>query len=169
MVNQRWLKTYLNILLWMFLILVSMSQFICPRSLSQMELNLLLLQCMKAVIQLFMHGGPSQMDLLDPKPVLTKNHGQSYYDEVIADLTGPEQAGTIFRSPFQFQPHGESGIEVSELLPRLAEVVDDITVIRSMHSVLTAIETSHNPVFQAEVSACAVVVFGKHTGCADQR
>lgn len=88
----------------------------------------------EAVIQLFMQGGPSQMDLLDPKPVLSKNHGQSYYDEVIADLTGPEQAGTIFRSPFQFQPHGQSGIEVSELLPRLAEVVDDITVIRSMHT-----------------------------------
>jgi hypothetical protein len=86
----------------------------------------------KAVIQLFMQGGPSQMDLLDPKPQLDQLHGESYFGKVVADLTGPEQAGTIFRSPFKYTQHGQSGLAVSSLLPRLAEVVDDIAVIRSM-------------------------------------
>src|SRR5262245_34863728 len=51
----------------------------------------------KAVIHLFMNGGPSQMDLFDPKPMLDKHHGESYFDKVAADLTGPEQAGGVMR------------------------------------------------------------------------
>ena len=86
----------------------------------------------KAVIQLFMQGGPSQMDLLDPKPKLDQLHGQSYFDRLAADLTGPEQAGTIFRSPFKFARYGQSGLDVSSLLPHLTDVVDEIAVIRSM-------------------------------------
>jgi len=86
----------------------------------------------KAVIQLFMQGGPSQMDLLDPKPKLDELDGQSYFDKVAADLTGPEQAGTIFRSPFRFARYGQSGMDVSSLLPHLTGVVDEIAVIRSM-------------------------------------
>jgi hypothetical protein len=86
----------------------------------------------KAVIQLFMQGGPSQMDLLDPKPKLDQLHGEPYFDKVAADLTGPEQAGTIFRSPFPFAQHGQSGLAVSSLLPKLSEVTDEIAVIRSM-------------------------------------
>src|ERR1700719_741830 len=54
----------------------------------------------KAVIHLFMNGGPSQMDLFDPKPVLDKHNGEAYFDKVAADLTGPEQAGGLLRSPF---------------------------------------------------------------------
>ena len=86
----------------------------------------------KAVIQLFMQGGPSQMDLLDPKPKLDELHGTSYFDAVAEDLTGPEDAGTLMRSPFKFRRHGESGIAVSELLPHTSQVVDDMTVVRSM-------------------------------------
>jgi len=86
----------------------------------------------KAVIQLFMQGGPSHVDLFDPKPALDRHHGESYFDKLAADLTGPETAGALMRSPFRFARHGESGIELSEVLPHLAEVVDDITVIRSM-------------------------------------
>ena len=88
----------------------------------------------KAVIQLFMQGGPSQMDLLDPKPKLAELHGESYFDKVAADLTGPEQAGKLFRSPWRFRRHGESGLEISELMPHLGTVADELAVVRSMHT-----------------------------------
>jgi hypothetical protein len=88
----------------------------------------------KSVIQLFMNGGPSQMDLFDPKPVLDKHHGEPYFDKLAADLTGPEQAGGLMRSPFKFAQHGKAGIWVSDLMPHLTEIVDDICVIRSMHT-----------------------------------
>ena len=88
----------------------------------------------KAVIQLFMQGGPSQMDLLDPKPKLDELHGEGYFDKVAADLTGPEQAGKLFRSPWRFRHHGESGLQVSELMPHLGTVADELAVVRSMHT-----------------------------------
>ena len=49
-----------------------------------------------------MNGGPSQMDLFDPKPMLEKHHGEPYFDKVAADLTTPESAGGLLRSPFKF-------------------------------------------------------------------
>ncbi len=89
----------------------------------------------KAVIQLFMNGGPSHVDLFDPKPMLDKHHGEPYFDKVAADLTGPEQAGGLLRTPFTFKQYGKSGIWVSDLLPHLAQQVDNIAVIRSMYTV----------------------------------
>src|SRR5258706_15261665 len=89
----------------------------------------------KAVIHLFMNGGPSQMDLFDPKPVLDKHNGEAYFDKLAADLTGPEQAGGLLRSPFQFAQHGKSGMWVSDLMPHLAEQADRLCVIRSMFTV----------------------------------
>ncbi len=86
----------------------------------------------KAVIHLFMNGGPSQMDLFDPKPMLDKHNGEAYFDKVAADLTVPEGVGGLMRSPFQFARHGQSGAWVSEIMPHLAERVDDIAIIRSM-------------------------------------
>ncbi|GAB4147754.1 MAG: DUF1501 domain-containing protein [Planctomycetaceae bacterium] len=86
----------------------------------------------KAVIQLFMQGGPSQVDLFDPKEKLTKFHGQSVFKELAADVSSPEAAGGLMRSPFKFKQHGKSGTWVSELLPHTAKHVDDIAVIRSM-------------------------------------
>jgi hypothetical protein len=85
----------------------------------------------KAMISLFMQGGPSHVDLLDPKPALAENEGKSLpgnfkFDSVNQASTQP------LPSPWKFAKHGQSGIEVSELLPHLAKVVDDITVIRSM-------------------------------------
>src|SRR5262245_2042045 len=77
-----------------------------------------------SVIQLFMHGGPSQMDLFDPKPMLDKHHGEPYFDKVAADLTAPEGAGGLLRSPFKFAQHGQSGTWVSEIMPHLAKQVD---------------------------------------------
>src|SRR5262249_39063117 len=86
----------------------------------------------KSVIHLFMNGGPSQMDLFDPKPALEKHHGESYFDKVAADLTAPEGAGGLLRSPFQFARHGQSGTWVSEVMPHLSRQVDEIAVIKSM-------------------------------------
>jgi len=86
----------------------------------------------RAAIQLFMNGGPSDVDLFDPKPMLDKHHGEAYFDKVAADLTGPEQAGGLLRSPFQFKQYGQSGIWVSDLMPHLAQQVDNIALIRSM-------------------------------------
>jgi hypothetical protein len=88
----------------------------------------------KSVIHLFMNGGPSQMDLFDPKPMLEKHHGQPYFDKVAADLTTPETAGGLMRSPFQFKQFGKSGAWVSDALPHFTEVVDEVALIRSMYT-----------------------------------
>src|SRR5207302_7188433 len=89
----------------------------------------------KAVIHLFMNGGPSQMDLFDPKPILDKHDGEPYFEKVAADLTGPEQAGGLLRSPFKFAQHGKCGMWISDLMPHLATQADKICVIRSMFTV----------------------------------
>jgi hypothetical protein len=88
----------------------------------------------KSVIHLFMNGGPSQMDLFDPKPALEKHHGESYFDKVAADLTTPEQSGGLMKSPFKFAQYGKSGAWVSEAMPHLTEVIDDLAFIRSMQT-----------------------------------
>lgn len=83
----------------------------------------------KRVVFIFLGGGPSQMDLLDPKPLLNKYQGQPIPFSVSQRaLTGSTK---LMASPFKFQKYGQSGIEVSELLPGLSKVVDDIAVIRS--------------------------------------
>ena len=71
----------------------------------------------KSVIHLFMNGGPSQMDLFDPKPMLDKHHGEPYFDKVAADLTTPENAGGLMRSPFKFKQYGKAGAWVSDAMP----------------------------------------------------
>lgn len=85
----------------------------------------------KHVIFLFMTGGPSQMDLLDPKPALLEYEGQRPQS---VDLRTERMTGGLLPSPFEFRRHGQSGIEVSELLPDLAGVVDELCVIRSMYT-----------------------------------
>ena len=87
----------------------------------------------QAMISLFMHGGPSQVDLLDPKPELTKRDGESYDGEVVFSFFN-RATKRLLRSPWKFKQHGQSGTPVSELLPNIAEIVDDICVIRSMHT-----------------------------------
>lgn len=88
----------------------------------------------KSVIQLFMNGGPSQMDLLDPKPLLEKYAGQPPSRDLASQIRQVRDAGGIMPSPYKFTKHGKSGIEVSELLPHLAKQIDDVAVIRSMHT-----------------------------------
>jgi hypothetical protein len=88
----------------------------------------------KAVIHLFMNGGPSQMDLFDPKAELERRHGEPYFDEIAGEVEFPEAAGALMRSPFKFARHGQSGMYVSEAMPHFAQHVDDVTLIRSMHT-----------------------------------
>ncbi len=87
----------------------------------------------KAMISLWMQGGPSHLDLFDPKPALAKYDGQTYPGEIKYD-NAAQASSKVFASPWKFAPRGESGMQISELLPCLAEVADDITLIRSMHT-----------------------------------
>ncbi len=83
----------------------------------------------RAVIQLFMHGGPSHVDLLDPKPMLDRYDGQAPPAEVADD---ERLTGNLLKSPFRFRRHGQSGLEFSEVLPHIARHADKIAVVRSM-------------------------------------
>ena len=83
----------------------------------------------KAVIQLFMHGGPSQVDLLDPKPLLNKYDGQNPPAQVVDD---ENRTNYLLGTPFKFHKRGESGIEFSDQLSHVGRHADKIAVIRSM-------------------------------------
>jgi len=85
----------------------------------------------KRVIFLFMNGGPSHVDTFDPKPELEKYAGQQP-EELTKNYQ--RKVGKLFPSPFKFQKQGENGVDVSELYPHIASVIDDICVIRSMHT-----------------------------------
>lgn len=85
----------------------------------------------KRVIHLFMNGGPFQADLFDPKPALEKYAGTRPDG---ADLLTERPTGGLLPSPFKFRPCGESGVPVSELLPKLSRHIDDICVLRSLHA-----------------------------------
>ena len=76
-----------------------------------------------------MHGGPSHVDLLDPKPMLAKYDGQPPPKEVADD---EKLTGNLLKSPYRFARHGGSGLEFSETLPHIARHADHIAVIRSM-------------------------------------
>src|SRR6059058_327259 len=85
----------------------------------------------RRVIHIFANGGPSHVDTFDPKPLLEKYAGKPLPRE---NLRTERRTGAAFPSPFKFQKYGQSGIEVSELFPHVAECIDDIAVIRSMHA-----------------------------------
>mgnify|MGYP000028206317 FL=1 len=90
----------------------------------------------KAVIQFCMQGGPSQMDLFDPKPLLNKLHGKDAPEEFTRVApAGRSMKGRIMRSHWKFARHGQSGAWVSELLPQTAKEIDHIAIIRSMYNV----------------------------------
>jgi hypothetical protein len=82
-------------------------------------------------IVLFMTGGPSQLDLFDPKPVLARHAGERPES---VNLRTERVTGGLLPSPFAFKKHGQAGIEVSELLPNLATLADDLCVVRSMYT-----------------------------------
>lgn len=87
----------------------------------------------KHCVFLFMNGGPSQVDTFDPKPALTKHHGQPYTGDAKVGSNG-RPVGHLMQSPFEFKKHGESGLEISSLFPHTARFADDLCVIRSMHA-----------------------------------
>ncbi|MDG2122553.1 MAG: DUF1501 domain-containing protein, partial [Verrucomicrobiales bacterium] len=84
----------------------------------------------KRVIFLFMHGGPSTLDLFDPKPLLQRDTGKVM--PIDAPRIVSAAPGKLLGSPWEFKQHGESGATVSELLPNIASVVDDLCFVKSM-------------------------------------
>jgi len=86
----------------------------------------------KRVIFLFMNGGPSHIDTFDPKPAIAKYAGQ--FPEAIQSKTGRKKGTGLMPSSFTCRAYGKSGIEVTELYPEVAACIDDICVIRSMHT-----------------------------------
>lgn len=93
----------------------------------------------KRVIFLFQSGAPSQLDLFDYKPLLNDKHGTELPESVrggqrLTGMSGNQSSLPIAGSPFKFSRHGESGAWISELLPHTASVVDDLCIIRTMHT-----------------------------------
>lgn len=91
----------------------------------------------KRVIHLFMSGGPSQLDLWDPKPLLRERNGEELPDSVrqgqrLTGMSGNQASLPLAGSLFEFKQHGQSGTWASELLPHTAGIVDDLCVVRTM-------------------------------------
>ncbi|MEY3458794.1 MAG: hypothetical protein RL215_1951 [Planctomycetota bacterium] len=86
-----------------------------------------------AMISMFMQGGPSHIDLFDPKPELNRLHMQTYTGSIKYDNAG-EASSRLFGCPWRFRKYGECGMDFSEPAAALGEVADDICMIRSMHT-----------------------------------
>ncbi|MCA9119797.1 MAG: DUF1501 domain-containing protein [Planctomycetales bacterium] len=86
-----------------------------------------------AMISLWMQGGPSHLDMFDPKPELQKYDGKTFPGEIKYD-NAAQASSTVLGSPWKFQKRGECGTELSELVPHLGNVIDDVCLIRSMHT-----------------------------------
>jgi hypothetical protein len=87
----------------------------------------------KHCVFLFMNGGPSQVDTFDYKPALTRYHDTPYQGTASVGSNG-RPIGRLMQSPFRFRPHGQSGLLISDLYPRLSRFADDLCVIRSLHT-----------------------------------
>jgi hypothetical protein len=90
----------------------------------------------KRIIYLFMAGGPSQLDLFDHKPLLNKMHGQELPDSVrkgqrLTGMSGNQASLPLAGSAFKFARHGQSGHEMSDLLPNMAKIADEFAVVKS--------------------------------------
>ena len=97
----------------------------------------------KSVIFLFMYGGVSHVDTFDPKPDLTRHHGKPMNKGKVDVFFG--NPGNLMASPYKFKKHGQSGIEVSELYPHIAQKVDDLCMVRSVYTT----SNNHSPaIFQ---------------------
>jgi hypothetical protein len=100
----------------------------------------------KKVIYLFQSGGPPQQDLFDYKPELARLHGEEtpasvFNGQRLTGMTAGQSSFPVAKSIFKFQQHGESGAWISEVLPHLANVADDLCFVKSLHT--TAI--NHDP------------------------
>lgn len=87
----------------------------------------------RSVIMMVQNGGPSQMDLFDPKPELNRRAGQVHSVRVEMFQTGSEQ-NRLMGTPFRFHRRGRCGMGMSEVLPHLGSIADDLCLVRSMHS-----------------------------------
>ncbi|MFG0334299.1 MAG: DUF1501 domain-containing protein [Maioricimonas sp. JB049] len=87
----------------------------------------------RAMISLWMQGGPSHHDMFDPKPEMKKWDGKPFPGEIKYD-NAAQASSKVFASPWKFAPRGECGMELSELVPYLADIADDICLVRSMHT-----------------------------------
>jgi hypothetical protein len=85
----------------------------------------------KRVIFVFLHGGPSQVDTFDHKPLLTRDHGKPFTGEMPRIVSSP--TGNLLKSPWEFKHYGQSGIEVSDLFPHVGSCVDELCFINSMY------------------------------------
>ncbi|MBM4005141.1 MAG: DUF1501 domain-containing protein [Planctomycetes bacterium] len=94
------------------------------------------------IICLFQNGGPSQMDLFDEKPELAKRSGTPYPGQSKVETLSPSASGNLLGSPFKFQPTGSSGMRLSELIPHIASIADEITLVRSMTTESVCHETA---------------------------
>ena len=109
----------------------------------------------KRIIYLFMHGGPSQLDLFDHKPGLRQRHGEELPESVrsnqrLTGMTSGQKSFPVTASLFPFAQHGASGAWVSSLLPETAKIVDDFCIVHSMHTeainhdpAVTLLQTGH--------------------------
>ncbi|MGZ8899551.1 MAG: DUF1501 domain-containing protein, partial [Limisphaerales bacterium] len=93
----------------------------------------------KRIIYLFMAGGPSQMDLLDYKPTLETLHKTELPESIrmgqrLTGMTSGQKSFPVVKSAFKFHRHGQSGAHVSELLPHIGSIVDDICVIKTVNT-----------------------------------
>ena len=91
----------------------------------------------KACIFIFMAGAPSHIDLFDPKPILKKRHGQPLPKPMLEKVRFAfikKDNALLQGSPYTFHKHGESGMELSELLPHLGKVSDDLLLVKSLHT-----------------------------------
>ncbi|MCP4507154.1 MAG: DUF1501 domain-containing protein, partial [Fuerstiella sp.] len=90
----------------------------------------------RSIIFLFMSGGPGQTDTFDPKPTLEQLDGQRVPDSIASTIPNIPRSGVdsrLFASPFSFRQYGDSGIPVSSLYPYIAQLTDELCVVRSMN------------------------------------
>src|SRR5262245_17940184 len=87
----------------------------------------------RSVIVLLQYGGPSQVDLFDPKPELQKRGGQKHPGEVESFQPGSND-NLLMASPFRFGKQGRCGMDMCELLPRMGSVADELCMVRSMYT-----------------------------------
>ena len=93
----------------------------------------------KRVIYLFQSGAPSQMDLFDPKPALANRRGQNLPDSIrkgqrLTGMTATQEEFPLAPTIYKFDKHGQSGMELSELLPHTSKIADEICLIRTIHT-----------------------------------
>ena len=87
----------------------------------------------KAMISLWMQGGPSHIDMFDPKPELNRLDGQTFPGKIKYD-NAAQASSRILGSPWKFKKYGQCGMDASELLPYFSQIVDDVCLIRSMRT-----------------------------------